>query len=263
MSSPKIMGILNITPDSFYSGSRVQSSTAVLQKVESMLSDGADIIDLGAHSSRPRSEAVSEQDELKRLDGMITAIIKEFPNTIISIDTFRSEVAKRAIDDGASIINDISAGRLDKNMFDLVASAGLPYIMMHMRGTPGNMGSLTDYDNLLVEMHQYFQERIAKLTAMGVSDLIIDPGFGFAKTLDQNYEIVKNLEYFQVLAKPILIGVSRKSMIFKLLEQDPSDALNGTSSLNTIALLRGANILRVHDVKEAKEVIQLVNKSSR
>ena len=253
------MGILNVTPDSFYDGGIYKKDTDVLKKVEKMLNEGATFIDIGAYSSRPNADHISEEEELKRILPVINLVLKEFPDTIISADTFRSVVAKESIEAGASVINDISAGNLDSNMLKTIAKLQVPYIMMHMKGTPQTMRNLTDYKDLLKEVLFYFSERIAAAKQMGIIDLIIDPGFGFSKTIDQNFELLNNLEELRFTELPMLVGVSRKSMIFKSLNSSPKEALNGTSVLNTIAIQKGASILRVHDVKEAMECIKLTN----
>lgn len=258
LSSPKVMGILNITPDSFYDGGEHKNEKKILKHVEKMLNEGATFIDVGAYSSRPNADHVSETEELSRIIPIVKLILKAFPETLISIDTFRSEVAKQCIDAGACMINDISAGNLDKNMLQTIADLHVPYIMMHMRGTPQTMQQQTDYDNLVKDILFYFSERIAAAKALGIVDVIIDPGFGFAKTLEQNFELLNKLELFKIIKKPLLAGVSRKSMIYKTLDTSAKDALNGTSVLNTIALQKGASILRVHDVKEAVECIKLI-----
>lgn len=260
LTSPKVMGILNFTPDSFFDGGKYKSDKEILNQTEKMLSEGADFIDAGAYSSRPNAEFVSEQEEITRMKSVLEILTKEFPETIYSIDTFRSEVAKVALENGGSIINDISAGSLDDKMMNVVAHYNVPYIMMHMRGTPQTMTSVTQYDNLVKEILLYFSQKISEARSKGINDLIIDVGFGFAKTIEQNFELLSKLDLFQELNLPILVGVSRKSMIYKTLETQPENALNGTTVLNTIALQKGANILRVHDVKQAKEVIKLVNK---
>jgi len=257
LSTPKVMGILNLTPDSFYDGGRYKNDSHVLNRVETMLNDGATFMDVGAYSSRPNAEHISEDEELKRIAPVVELILKSFPDILLSIDTFRSHVAKACIDSGASMINDISAGKLDDNMLQTVASLHVPYIMMHMRGTPQTMKQLTQYDNLIKEILFYFSERIATARELKIIDIIIDPGFGFAKTIPQNFELLGKLELFKMLELPILVGLSRKSMIYKSLEIAVDNALNGTTSLNTIALTKGANILRVHDVKEAVECIKL------
>lgn len=251
------MGILNVTPDSFYDGGLYKKDTDILSKVEKMLNEGATFIDVGAYSSRPKSDHISQEEELKRILPVINLVLTEFPNTIISADTFRSKVAKESIEAGAAIINDISAGNLDSNMFKTIAKLQVPYIMMHMKGTPQTMRNFTDYEDLLKEVLFYFSERIAAARQMGIIDLIVDPGFGFSKTIDQSFELLNSLKYLKFTEVPVLIGVSRKSMIFKSLNSTPNEALNGTSVLNTIALQKGASILRVHDVKEAMECIKL------
>lgn len=258
LSTPKVMGILNVTPDSFYDGGVHKNEKAVLNHVESMLNAGATFIDVGAYSSRPNAAHVSQDHELMRILPMVNSILKAFPDTLISIDTFRSEVAKQTIEAGAALINDISAGKLDNNMMPTIANLHVPYIMMHMRGTPQTMQQQTHYNNLIKDLIFYFSERIAKARNLGIIDLVIDPGFGFAKTLEQNYEILNALELFNILDKPILAGISRKSMIYKKLGTSAKEALNGTSVLNTVAVQKGASILRVHDVKEAIECIKLI-----
>ena len=257
LSNPKVMGILNVTPDSFYDGGKNDSEQIIIDKVEKMLADGATFIDIGAYSSKPNAEFVSEEEELDRILPIVKLLANVFPKIIISIDTFRSKVAKATIEAGASIINDISAGELDEKMMQTVAELKVPYIMMHMRGTPKTMQSLTDYQDIIKEMLFYFSEKVNKARSLGISDLIIDPGFGFAKTLEQNFEVMNKLELFQMLDLPLLSGISRKSMIYKALEITPQEALNGTTVLNTISLMKGANILRVHDVKEAVECVAL------
>lgn len=256
------MGILNVTPNSFYDGGKYKSETEILYQVEVMLNEGATFIDLGAYSSKPNADFVSEQEEVDRIIPVITLILRHFPDTIISVDTFRSEVAKKAIESGAAIINDISAGVLDDKMLETIAKYNVPYIMMHLRGTPQTMQSLNQYENIVKEMLFYFSEKVARARSYGINDLIVDPGFGFAKNIDQNYEVLQKLELFKVLELPILVGLSRKSMIYKLLNTNPQEALNGTTVLNTIALSKGATILRVHDVKEAAECIALYNKTN-
>ncbi|MEN3324282.1 dihydropteroate synthase [Mariniflexile soesokkakense] len=256
--SPKVMGILNITPDSFYDGGHFKNETAILNHVESMLNQGASFIDIGAYSSRPNADFVSESIELQRILPIIETVLKHFPKALISIDTFRSAVAKQCIEAGAALVNDISAGKLDKNMLQTVANLHVPYIMMHMEGTPQTMQQHTNYSNLTKDILFYFSERIALAKSLGIVDIVIDPGFGFAKNLEQNYELLNHLELFKMIEKPILVGVSRKSMIYKTLETTANEALNGTTVLNTIALQKGASILRVHDVKEAMETVKLV-----
>ncbi|TYA58200.1 dihydropteroate synthase [Formosa maritima] len=258
LSTPKVMGILNLTPDSFFDGGKYKNDSEILSQVYMMLKNEATFIDIGAYSSRPNADHISEELELKRLLPIIDLIVKEFPEILISIDTFRSQVAKQGIEAGAAIINDISAGQLDNFMLETVAKLKAPYIMMHMRGTPQTMQKQTTYENLIKEMLFYFSERITKAKALGIIDMIVDPGFGFAKTSKQNFEILNKLNLFNILDKPILVGLSRKSMIYKTLENSAKEALNGTSVLNTIALQNGASILRVHDVKEAMECVKLV-----
>lgn len=258
LSQPKIMGILNCTPDSFFDGGKYKNENEFLQQAERMLSEGADFIDVGAYSSKPNAEFVSNAEELQRIVPVVELLLKHFPDTIISIDTFRADVAKACIAAGASIINDISAGMLDDNMLETVGRLKVPYIMMHMRGTPQTMTKLTQYDDIVKEMLLYFSQRIEAARNCGIDDIIIDPGFGFAKTLEQNYEVLQKMELFKIIELPILVGVSRKSMIYKLLGITPQEALNGTTVLNTIALSKGANILRVHDVKEAVETVKIM-----
>ncbi len=258
LTIPKVMGILNVTPDSFYDGGNFQNQNKILHHVEKMLNNGATFIDIGAYSSRPDAEHISESEESQRLMPVIKLLVKTFPNILISVDTFRSNIARQSIDHGACIINDISAGSLDDTMMTTVADLKVPYIMMHMKGTPQTMKQLTHYEHLLKDILFYFSEKIAAARALGIVDMIIDPGFGFAKTTSQNFELLNHLELFQVLDLPILAGLSRKSMIYKTLDATSKDALNGTSVLNTIALQKGASILRVHDVKEAVECVKLM-----
>lgn len=261
LSIPKVMGILNITPDSFYDGGRFLSVDQAVTKCGEMLEEGAEMIDVGGYSTRPGAIDVSEQEELDRVIPVIEKIVQHFPETIISIDTFRSSVASQAVKAGASIINDVSGGNLDGNMFPTVASLGVPYILMHSRGTPQTMTSLTQYDNLLTDIAFDLSKKLNQLHSLGVKDIVIDPGFGFAKTIDQNFELLGNLGYLRILEKPLLIGLSRKSMIWKTLAINSKEALNGTTTLNTIALIKGASILRVHDVKEAVECVKLVSRT--
>ena len=260
LNLPKVMGILNVTPNSFYDGGKHNEINSIMHQVDKMLSEGADFIDIGAYSSKPSAEFVSEEEEIKRLVPIIKELVDHFPSIVLSVDTFRANVAKVAVEHGAGIINDISAGLLDEKMLETVADLKVPYIMMHMRGNPQTMQSLTNYEDIVKEMIFYFSERIQKARSYGISDIVIDPGFGFAKTLEQNYEVLHKMELFSMLELPLLAGISRKSMIYKLLENSPQEALNGTSVLNTIALQKGAKILRVHDVKEAVECIKLVSK---
>ncbi len=254
------MGILNVTPNSFYDGGKHKEINSIIHQVDKMLSEGADFIDIGAYSSKPSAEFVSEEEEIKRLVHIIKELVETFPTIILSVDTFRANVAKASVENGVAMVNDISAGLLDEKMLETVAQLKVPYIMMHMRGNPQTMQSLTDYNDIVKEMIFYFSERIQKARSFGISDIIIDPGFGFAKTLEQNYEVLHKMELFSMLELPLLAGISRKSMIYKVLEKTPQEALNGTSVLNTIALQKGAKILRVHDVKEAVECIKLVSK---
>jgi dihydropteroate synthase len=260
LSVPKIMGILNITPDSFYEGSRATEPVAILKQVEKMISEGADFIDLGGYSSRPGAIDISQEEELRRVLPAIRSIYKEFPNTVIAIDTFRSDVAKQAVINGARMVNDISAGELDTNMIETIAALKVPYIAMHLRGTPQTMTLHTNYENLVKEVTDYFHKKVDQLHRSGLKDIIIDPGFGFAKTIDQNFELLHHLDYLQLLKKPVLVGLSRKSMIWRTLSITPEQALNGTTALHAIALLKGASILRVHDVKEAVETVKLIQK---
>jgi dihydropteroate synthase len=258
LSTPKVMGVLNVTPDSFFDGGKYKDETAILNQVEAMLANGATFIDVGAYSSKPNAAEVSEAEELQRILPIVELLITTFPNILISIDTFRSEVAKRCIHTGAALINDISAGLLDPLMLPTVADLKVPYIMMHMRGTPQTMQGLTSYTNLIKDIIFYFSQRIAAARDLGIVDVIVDPGFGFAKTLAQNFELLNGLELLNVLEKPLLVGVSRKSMIYKSLNTTAQEALNGTTVLNTIGLQKGASILRVHDVKEAVECVKLL-----
>ena len=260
LSTPKVMGILNITPNSFFDGGMYKNESEVLSRVEKMISEGATFIDVGAYSSKPSAEFVSEKEEIERIIPFVDSIIKHFPNAILSIDTFRSEVAKACIESGAAIINDISAGLLDDKMLETIAKYKTPYIMMHMKGTPQTMQKFIQYDDIVKEILFYFSERIAAARHLGINDLIVDPGFGFAKTTEQNYEVFKKMDLFELFELPVLIGISRKSMIYKTLNFSAEEALNGTTVLNTIALTKGSNILRVHDVKEAMECVTLFNK---
>lgn len=261
LSIPKVMGILNITPDSFYDGGKHKTEKDITNQVEKMITDGCDMIDIGAYSSRPGADHVSETEELNRLISVLKVLRKKFSKLIISVDTFRSHIAKTVVKDfDVDIINDISAGNLDPKMFETLAELNVPYIMMHMQGTPDTMQQNPHYENVVKEIMMYFSEKIHQLKLLGISDVIIDPGFGFGKTVEHNYQLLKNLSDFKVFELPILVGVSRKSMICKVLEVDPENALNGTSVINTLSLLGGANILRVHDVKEAKQTISLFNK---
>ncbi|MBI1770222.1 MAG: dihydropteroate synthase [Bacteroidetes bacterium] len=258
LSQPRVMGILNVTPDSFYDGNKFNGEMEILNQVEKMLKEGADFIDVGGCSSRPGAEEISLDEELNRLIPAIKSIVKNFPEAIISVDTFRSSVVKEAVEVGAAMVNDISGGALDEKMFSTIAALKVPYILMHMRGTPQTMTQQTTYDNLIKDVVDYFHSKIFQLQTLGVKDIVIDPGFGFAKTAEQNFEILNELSQFQILGKPILVGLSRKSTIWKTLKTNPEEALNGTTVLNTVALLNGASILRVHDVREAKETITLL-----
>lgn len=257
LSQPRVMGILNCTPDSFFDGGKYGDEAGLLKQTEKMLADGADFIDIGAYSSKPNADFVSEQEELLRIVPVVELVLKHFPETIISVDTFRAAIAKASVESGAAIVNDISAGMLDNKMLETVGQLKVPYIMMHMRGTPQTMVKLTQYDDIMKEMLSYFAERVNAARGFGINDIVIDPGFGFAKTLEQNYEVLGKMELFQMTGLPILAGMSRKSMIYKLLGTTPHEALNGTTALNTIALMKGANILRVHDVKEAVECVKI------
>ncbi len=261
LSVPRVMGILNLTPDSFYQpeGRNGQpDSCQILKEAEQMLKEGASFLDLGAYSSRPNAEHINETTESERLLPALKALVKEFPEAIISVDTFRSGIARKAVEHGAQLINDISAGELDQNMFETVASLKVPYILMHMKGTPQTMQQNPHYESLISEILQYFIQKIKKLNDLGAYELIIDPGFGFGKNLEHNYELLNKLDSLNILQLPVLAGFSRKSMIYKLLDSSPAEALNGTTVCNTIALLKGAKILRVHDVKPAMEAISLV-----
>ena len=258
LKRPKVMGILNLTPDSFFDGGKYKDETSILHQVEYMLNHGATFIDMGAYSSRPGAEHVPEDEELQRMIPVIDLILNKFPDILISVDTFRSKVAAESIEHGAALINDISAGNLDKTMFDTVANYQVPYSMMHMKGTPQSMQKQATYSDVIQDLRSYFSEKIRETTSKKINDIIIDPGFGFAKTTEQNYTLLNHLDLFQTFGLPILIGLSRKSMIYKVLGSSPQEALNGTTALHTIALLRGANIIRAHDVKEAMECVKLV-----
>ena len=261
LSTPKIMGILNVTPNSFYDGGKFTLSENGLSQVGKMLDEGATFIDIGAYSSKPNAEFVSEKEERNRILPVVQGILKKFPDALLSIDTFRSGIAAVCIENGAAIINDISAGNLDEKMMEVIAKHNVPYIIMHLRGTPQTMQTMTNYENIIKEMLFYFSEKVSKARSLGINDLIVDPGFGFAKTLEQNYEVLQNFEIFKMLDLPLLAGISRKSMVYKPLGLTANEALNGTTVLNTIALTKGANILRVHDVKEALECVTLYERS--
>lgn len=259
LSTPAIMGILNLTDDSFYDGGQHNSIKKALLQTEKMLDDGAKIIDIGAYSSRPKAKHISLDEEWQRLEKTLQIINKEFPQAILSVDTFRSEIAWRSVDNGADIINDISAGNLDLEMFDIVADLNVPYIMMHMQGTPQTMQDNPHYDCIEKEVANYFLNKVKTLQQKGLSKIIIDPGFGFGKTLEHNYQLLNNLEELHTLELPLLVGVSRKSMVYKVLETDAKNSLNGTTAIHTLCLSKGASILRVHDVKEAVECVKLIN----
>lgn len=257
LREPKIMGILNMTFDSFFEGSRLNNVDEALKKAELLLIQGADFLDLGGMSTRPGSSEITLDEELKRVVPTVEAIMKEFPEVIISVDTYRSEVAKHSVEAGASIINDISAGVLDDKLFETVAELNVPYILMHMQGNPKNMQQNPHYENVTLEVNEFLSEKIQALKSLGVNDIILDPGFGFGKSLQHNYELMDKMDLIGFGEYPILVGISRKSMITQLLNISAKEALNGTSVLNLISLQKGANILRVHDVKEAKEVVQI------
>ena len=258
IDEPLIMGIINATPDSFYEGSRQQTVDAILIQAEKMIKDGADILDIGGQSTRPGSTTISAEEELKRVIGPIAAIHQHFPETFISVDTYFSSVAKEAVAAGASIINDISAGSIDKNMITTVAALHTPYVLMHMQGTPQSMHLSPDYENVTREVLDFFIVKIDEFHKAGINDIIIDPGFGFGKTIAHNFELLHNLSVFKIMDHPIIMGISRKSTIYKTLGITATEALNGTTVLNTIGLIKGASIIRVHDIKEAKETIALV-----
>lgn len=261
---PRVMGILNVTPDSFYAGSRQQTADDITRRVHQIIEEGGDIIDIGAYSSRPFAEDVSPEEEMRRLRQGLGIVRKVAPEAIISVDTFRSDVARMCVEEfNVTIINDISGGEMDQHMFDTIAELQVPYILMHMKGTPQDMQVNPGYEHLLKEVLYYFSKKVAQLHDLGVKDIILDPGFGFGKTIDDNYLLLEHLDDFQILELPILVGVSRKSMIYKVLGITPEDALNGTTALNTIALMKGADLLRVHDVREATEVINIVEKIKR
>lgn len=264
LSSPKVMGILNLTPDSFYAESRKQTDQDIRIRTRQIIEEGGSIIDVGAYSSRFKAEHITPDEEMRRLRNGLQIINSEYPDAIISVDTFRADVARMCVEEyGVAIINDIAAGEMDENMFQMIARLKVPYIMMHMQGTPQNMQQNPHYENVVKEVMLYFATKIQQLRDLGAKDLIIDPGFGFGKTLEHNYELLEKLESFQLFDLPLLVGVSRKSMIYKLLGGTSEDALNGTSIINTISLLKGANILRVHDVKAASEAVQIVNAMNR
>lgn len=261
LSEPQVMGILNVTPDSFFSGSRKQTETEIRERVDEIFNEGASIIDVGAYSSRPDADDISPEEEMSRLRRGLKIVREMYPEAVVSVDTFRADVARMCVEEyGADIINDISGGNMDCRMFSTVAELGIPYILMHMKGTPQTMQQSPQYDDLMKDILLYFAERVQQLRDLGQKDIIIDPGFGFAKTLNHNYELMQQLDKLGVFELPVLVGISRKSMIYRLLGGTPADALNGTTTLNTIALLKGASILRVHDVKECVEVVNIVKK---
>lgn len=264
LSTPVVMGILNVTPDSFYDGGKYTTETAVIRRIHQIVEEGAGIIDVGAYSTRPGAAFVDEQEELGRLSWAVELVRKYYPNLPVSIDTFRAGIAREIVSClGEVIVNDISGGTLDENMFDFVAETGVPYIMMHIQGTPQTMQQNPVYEDVVREVRQFLTERIAVLNAKGFDNIILDPGFGFGKTLAHNYELMSGMDTYQDLGYPLLVGISRKTMIYKLLGGTAQDALNGTTVLNTIALLKGANILRVHDVKEAVETVRIVQQLNR
>ena len=259
LSQPRVMGILNVTPDSFYAGSRTQTEAEIVRRVKQIVSEGAAIIDIGAYSSRPNADNVSAREEMERLRMGLKILFEIQPDAVVSVDTFRADVARMCVEEyGVAIINDIAAGEMDADMFHTVAALNVPYIMMHMQGTPQSMQQHPHYDNLLEEVLLYFARKVQQLRDLGVKDIILDPGFGFGKTIEHNYELLSYLEDFRIFELPLLVGVSRKSMIYRLLDITPQEALNGTTVLDTICLLKGADILRVHDVKEAVETVRIV-----
>lgn len=261
LTTPQVMGILNVTPDSFYSGSRMQTQEEIAVRARQIIDEGASIIDIGAYSSRSNAEHITAGEEMNRLRTGLEIVNRNHPDAIVSVDTFRADVAEQCVKDyGVAIVNDIAAGEMDDRMFETVARLGVPYIMMHMQGTPQNMQKEPHYDNLIKEVFIYFARKVQQLRDLGMKDIILDPGFGFGKTLEHNYELMAHLEEFSIFELPLLVGVSRKSMIYKLLEGTPQDALNGTTVLDTVALMKGANILRVHDVREAVEAVRIVEK---
>ncbi len=261
LATPVVMGILNITPDSFYADSRKQSEAAIEERIQAILSEGGQIIDIGGYSSRPDAAEVSPEEEMKRLAFALKILNAHYPDAIVSVDTFRADVARRCVEEyGVAIINDISGGELDKKMFETVAGLNVPYIMMHMRGTPQTMQQHTDYTDMMEEIMLYFAAKVRELRLMGVNDIILDPGFGFSKTVDQNYRLMSRLEEFDVFGLPLLVGISRKRMIYNYLGGTPADSLNGTTVLNTYALMNGADILRVHDVRAAVEAVKIITK---
>ena len=259
LDEPQVMGILNVTPDSFYAGSRKETEAAIVDRIETILDEGASMIDVGGYSSRPDAAEVSDTEEMRRLETALLQLQQHYPHVVVSVDTFRSSIARRCVEEyGVAMINDISGGEQDKQMFETVAQLRVPYIMMHMRGTPQTMQQQTDYEDVTADVLKSFSQKLERLFRLGVNDVILDPGFGFSKTLAQNYELMRHLDDFRIFGLPLLVGVSRKSMIYKLLETTPEESLNGTTVLHTYALLQGADILRVHDVRAAKEAIRIV-----
>ena len=259
LSTPQVMGILNVTPDSFYAGSRMQTREDITWRAQQILDEGASVIDIGAYSSRPNAEHISAEEEMNRLRVGLEILNRNHPDAVISVDTFRADVAEQCVKEyGVAIINDISAGEMDNRMFETVARLGVPYIMMHMQGTPQSMQKEAHYDNLLKDVFMYFARKVRQLRDLGAKDIVLDPGFGFSKTLAHNYELMAHLEEFSIFELPLLVGVSRKSMIYRLLGTTPQEALNGTTVLDTVALMKGADILRVHDVRQAVEAIKIV-----
>ena len=261
LSTPQVMGILNVTPDSFYAGSRMQTETQIATRVEQMLEEGADMIDIGAYSSRSGAADISVQEEMDRLRAGLRIVRRMHPDAIVSVDTFRAAVACMCVEEyGVAIVNDISGGEMDKDMFPTVARLGVPYVLMHMQGTPQNMQQQPHYDSLLGDIFRYFARKVQQLRDLGAKDIVLDPGFGFGKTLEHNYELLAHLEDFRIFGLPLLVGVSRKSMVYNLLGTTPAEALNGTTAVNTVCLMKGADILRVHDVRQAVEAIKIITK---
>ena len=258
LSTPLVMGILNVTPDSFYAGSRKQTEAAIEERIQTILNEGGEVIDIGGYSSRPDATEVSPEEEMNRLSFALKILNRQYPDALVSVDTFRASVARRCVEEyGVAMINDISGGEIDPEMFSTVAALRVPYIMMHMRGTPQTMQQYTDYDDLVGDIMKYFAEKVQQLNLLGVNDIILDPGFGFSKTLEQNYELMRRLSEFSLFELPLLVGISRKSMIYRFLGGTPAESLKGTTVLNTYALLHGADILRVHDVREAVEAVKI------
>lgn len=261
LSTPRVMGILNLTPDSFFGGSRMQTAEQVAGRIEQMRNEGADMVDVGACSTRPGAQQPSLQEEMERLRKGLSLVREVWPEAVLSVDTYRSQVARMCVEEfGVAIVNDISAGQMDEEMFPTIAQLGVPYVMTHMQGTPETMQQQPHYQHILKEVCLFFAKQIDALRKLGAKDIILDPGFGFGKTLEHNYQLLANLHELNLFDLPLLVGVSRKSMVYKLLETTPDEALNGTTSLHTIALLKGANILRVHDVKEARQAVKIVGK---